>query len=425
MPLRVCLIALLVMTGEVFSAQEGPAGRCDPDNGGLTLPQGFCAAVVADGLGAARHMAVSPRGDLYVMLRRSAETARPGAIVALRDADRDGRFEQQERFGAGLNGTAIVWRNNALYVGTDTRIVRLRMTPDALVPASEPETIVEFPAQRSHAAKPFAFGSNGELFVHVGAPSNACQEPDRRAGVPGRQPCALLGLHGGIWKYDAEGTGQQHSEANRYATGMRHTTSLRVNPATGTIFQVQHGRDQLDTMWPQHFTAQQNADLPAEELQRLRQGANWGWPYCYFDLLQNKRVVMPEYGGDGKAEGDCAKYDKPLAVFPAHNAPLDLLFYTGAQFPAEYRSGVFITFHGSWNRSPLPMDGYNIRFVPFNGDAPSGPHRVFASGFPGKAQIMAPGEAAHRPTGLAQAPDGSIYVAEDTKGRIWRISYVG
>ena len=408
-----------------FAGQAQPRPLCDQGNGGLTLPPGFCAAVVADKLGTPRHMTVSPRGDLYTLQRDVRDSKAPGAVIALRDGDGDGRFERQERFGAKLEGTSIRWRDPYLYVGADTRIVRYRMG-SALVPEGEPETIVEgFNPDRQHSSKPFAFGPNGELFVHVGAPSNSCQNPDRKPTVPGQKPCPILDMHAGIWKYEANTPNQKHAAANRYSTGMRHTVSLEWNADSRGLYGVQHGRDQLDTMWPKMFTAQQNADLPAEELQRVVEGANWGWPYCYFDPVQNKRVTMPEYGGDGKAVGDCAKYDTPLAAFPAHNAPLDLLFYTGTQFPAEYRNGAFITFHGSWNRAPLPMDGYNIRFVPFKDDNPAGPHRVFASGFAGKPHIMAPTEAAHRPTGLAQAPDGSIYVSEDMKGRIWRISYTG
>ena len=98
---------------------------------------------------------------------------------------------------------------------------------------------------------------------------------------------------------------------------------------------------------------------------------------------------------------------------------------TCTQFPAEYRSGAFIALHGSWNRSPFPMDGYNVRFVPFMGGAPSGTQRVFASGFPGKPRIMRQNDADHRPVGLAQDRDGSIFVSDDVKGRLWRISYTG
>ena len=402
-------------------AQPGPRG-CDPGNGGITLPPGFCASVVADDLGAARHLAVSPNGDLYVALRR--EGAPPGAVVALHDADGDGRFEQQERFGPGLAGTALAFRENFLYVGANDRIVRYRMGA-GLRPASEPETIVDLPHDRQHAAKPFAFGPDGALFVHVGAPSNSCQEADRKPGVPGQQPCPLLATHGGVWKYDANRPNQKHDASKRHVTGIRHTVSLVWNPATKSLYGVQHGRDQLDTMWPKLFTAKQNAELPAEELQVYSDGANFGWPYCYYDPAQKKRVLAPEYGGDGTKEGDCAKFNAPLVPFAAHMAPNALLFYTGSQFPAEYRNGAFIAFHGSWNRAPMPQEGYNVMFVPLRDGKPSGEPRVFADKFGGATPVMDPEKAAYRPSGLALAHDGSLYVSEDAKGRIWRISYVG
>jgi glucose/arabinose dehydrogenase len=398
---------------------------CDAGNAGLTLPPGFCAAVVADKLGTPRHLTVSPRGDLYTVQRAVAEGVPPGAVIALRDADGDGRFEQQQRFGEGLYGTSIRWRDPYLYVGADTKIVRYRMG-DALVPGGQPETIVEgFNPDRQHSAKPFAFGPSGELFVHVGPPSNACQNPDRKPGVPGQQPCPILELHAGIWKYDAGTPNQKHAADKRYSTGMRHTVSLEWNDAVPGLFGVQHGRDQLDTMWPALFTREQNAELPAEELQQYTEGANFGWPYCYYDPAQRKRVLAPEYGGDGKKEGDCAKYEKPLVAFPAHMGPNALLFYTGTQFPEAYRGGAFVAFHGSWNRAPLPQKGYNVWFVPLTSGKPAGDARVFADGFGGPDVVMNPRQAAYRPSGLALARDGGIYVSDDTSGRIWKISYTG
>ena len=405
----------------VVTAQQRP-NPCDPGNGGITLPPGFCASVVADNLGATRHIAFSPRGDLYAALRREGTAA--GAVIGLRDADGDGKFEQQERFGAGLVGTSIAFRDNFLYVGANDRIVRYRVG-HGLVPGGEPETIVDLPGERQHSAKPFAFGPGNELFVHVGAPSNSCQNPDRTERAPGQQPCPLLERYGGIWKYDANTPNQKHAADKRIVTGIRHTVALVWNPATRALYGVQHGRDQLDTMWPGLFDVKQNANLPAEEMQLYTEGANFGWPYCYYDPFQNKRVLAPEYGGDGKKEGDCAKYAKPLVPFAAHMAPNALVFYTGSQFPQQYRNGAFVAFHGSWNRAPLPQEGYNVMFAPFTDGKPAGQPTVFADKFGGADPVMDPKQATYRPSGLAVGRDGSLYVSEDAKGRIWRISYTG
>jgi len=421
-------------TATVLAQQARPSpSPCDPDNGGLTLPEGFCAKVIAEVAAPARHVAVAPNGDLYTVLAVAGGPLAPPpsgpptpGVVALRDADRDGKYEQQERFGPGLQGTGILWHDGYLYVGSDTQVVRFRMDGKSLVPAGPPEVIVDgLPRANPHTAKSIAIGDNGALFVHVGAPTNACQVKDRQPGLAGENPCSQLELHGGIWKYEAGKAGQKHDAAHRFATGIRHTVAMAWNPTARQLYTTQNNRDQIDTLWPKSFTAEDNANRPAEEMQLLKQGANFGWPYCFYDLQTKKRLRNPEYGGDGKSEGDCAKYDKPIATFPAHNAPVGMAFYTGTQFPAEYRNGAFVAFHGSWNRSPFPMDGFNVRFVPFKGDMPSGDSRIFASGFAGKDVVKGPNDAVHRPVGVAQAPDGSLVITDDSKGTIWRISYTG
>ena len=136
-------------------------------------------------------------------------------------------------------------------------------------------------------------------------------------------------------------------------------------------------------------------------------------------------MLAPEYGGDGKQVGRCAQFEKPIAAFPAHYAPVDLLFYTGSMFPAHYRGGAFVTSHGSWNRAPEPMAGYQVVFQPFAGGKPAGNYEVFAGGFTGKDQIMSPAEAAARPNGTAQGPDGSLYITESLRGKTWRVIYKG
>jgi glucose/arabinose dehydrogenase len=159
---------------------------------------------------------------------------------------------------------------------------------------------------------------------------------------------------------------------------------------------------------------------------QVDQGDDYGWPYCYYAVDQKHLVLAPESGGIGKQVGHCAQKKEPVATFPAHWAPNALLFYTGAQFPARYRNGAFIAFHGSWNRAPEPQSGYNVVFQPLTAAGKSaGAYEVFADGF---APNVGTGRAtaatgAHRPTGLAQSPDGALYVADDTGGRIYRITY--
>ncbi|HEY7292245.1 MAG TPA: hypothetical protein VH583_20580 [Vicinamibacterales bacterium] len=409
--------ALLLATHGIRAAST-PA--CAPDNGGLTLPPGFCALVAAEGLGAARHLVAAPNGDVYVALR--GQNAK-GGVVALRDADGDGRFETKESFGSEST-TGIALHNGYLYVAHPLDVQRYKMTAGELKPAGEPETIVSgLPSEREHADKGLAFDGRGSLYINIGAPSNACQDPDRRPGVKGTDPCPLLEKHAGIWKFDENKPNQQEADGHRFATGLRQMPAITWHD--GAVYIVMNNRDQLDVFWPKLFTAKDNAERPAEPMYRATDGANFGWPYCFYDYEQKKLLLNPEYGGDGKEVGRCSQYTNPVAAFPAHWAPVDVMFYDGAQFPQKYRGGAFIAFHGSWNRAPMPQDGYNVTFQPFANDKPSGQFEVFARGFAGKDPLMQPNDAAARADGVAQAPDGSLYITDSQKGKIWRVLYNG
>jgi glucose/arabinose dehydrogenase len=411
----IATLAAAVLSG------RAAAPACDADNGGLTLPPGFCAVVVADDLGAARHLTVAPNGDVFVSLEN--RRAQKGGIVALRDTNGDGRADVKERFG-DEGATGIALRNGYLYFATTLSVERFKMAAGELKPSGAAEKIVvDLPKQGEHADKTFAFDGQGGMYVNVGAPSNTCQVADRKPKSPGQDPCPLLDQHGGIWKFSESKAGQTQASGSRYATGIRQIVALDWH--AGSLFAAMNGRDQLDTIAPDHFTAQDNAERPAEELLRVTAGANFGWPYCFFDLPQNKRLLSPEYGGDGKAVGRCNAFGSPVLAFPAHWAPVDLVFYTGTQFPKKYQGAAFVAFHGSWNRAPMPQDGYNVSVVPFSGAKPAGPYEMFANGFAGRTPLMRPNDAAYRADGVAQGPDGSLYIAESQKGRIWRVFYRG
>ncbi len=403
---------------------------CAPDDGGITLPDGFCATVFADSVGGARHVAVAPNGDVFVALqspqRRGAnESGRTpaGGILALRDQDGDGRADVRETFG-GTGGSGIALAPGWVYADQGTTIVRHPVPAGQLRPSGAAETIVEGLPTGGHAAHSLVVDGRGTLFVNVGSLTNSCQVKDRGTGSPGADPCTELETRAGVWRYRADQAGQKFGPAARYATGIRNAVAMTLAP-DGQLWVAQHGRDQLFQNWGEKFTAAQSAELPAEELFPVRQGDDFGWPYCYYDPTQQKLVLAPEYGGDGRTVGRCAQKKGPVAAFPAHWAPMAVLFYTGRQFPARYRDGVFVSFHGSWNRAPLPQAGYQVAFLPLRGGRAAGAHETFADGFAGGADRRQPGQALHRPVGLAQSPDGGIYVTDDVRGRIWKIVYVG
>ena len=395
---------------------------CDPDNGGITLPDGFCAFVVADRVGQATHLAVAPNGDLYVALRQGRDGP-PGGVLALRDTTGDGRADVRERFGES-GGTGLALRDGNLYFATDDAVLRYRLDGRRLTPAGPPETIVQgLPADRGHRAKTVALDERGNLFVNVGSPSNACQREDREPGSPGLDPCPELETRAGIWRFDAGRTGQTQTGGERFATGIRNALALTVHPENGALYGLQHGRDQLHQNWPELFTLEEGAERPSEILVRIERGDDFGWPYCYHDPELDRIVLAPEYGGDGEKAGRCEEKEEPLVTFPGHWGPHAIVFYGGKQFPERYRGGAFVAFHGSWNRAPLPQGGYNVAFVPFDESRPAGPYQVFADGFAGP--VKTPDGAEHRPAGIAQGPDGSLYVSDNVGGRIWRIVWRG
>jgi glucose/arabinose dehydrogenase len=340
-------------------------------------------------------------------------------MIGLRDANGDGKFEVIENFGDG-NLTGIGVRNGYLYAAGFNTVTRWKLTPGTLKPTGAAEVVVQgLPGERQHGDKGLAFDGKGSLYVNVGAPSNACQKPDRTPKAKGQDPCPILENAGGAWKFSDSKLGQKQADGVKFATGMRQFPAITWHD--DALYIAMNSRDQMDLMWPGQFTAQENAERPAEPLFRATQGADFGWPYCFFDYPAKKFFTNPEYGGDGKTSDRCGKFTPPVAAFPAHWAPVALAFHDGKGFPAKYKDGVFIAFHGSWNRAPLPQAGYNVTFQPMKDGKAAGAFEVFAQGFPGKASIANPNDAMYRPDGVAEGPDGSLFITDSEKGRIWRV----
>jgi glucose/arabinose dehydrogenase len=410
------------------AASPGALPRPDADDGGITLPPGFHAVVVADNLvprfksGALRFLSVAPNGDLYAKFSNRG-------LVALRDTNADGRADVIEKFGNG-NGTGVLVRGEWLYYSTTTGVYRYHYTPGELVPAGEPQTIVSgLPDRGQHNAKVFAFDGDGKLLVEVGSPFNVLSDPDRQRGAKGRSPEAIaefLQTHGGFWKFDPDKLNQTLADGTHFSTGHRHVLAVAWQPASSNFFACMMGRDNLDVVDPDDYDALDNAERDAEEFHLLKPGVNLGWPTTYWDPIKNARMVGPEYGGDNRKRDDNPAFDKPLIAFPAHWAPLQMCRYNGTQFPEKYRGGMFLAFHGSWNRAPRPQAGYKVVFIPFDEHGmPAGKWEDFAEGFPGVEYFTNTRDARYRPGGVAVGPDGSLYIGETEKGRIWRVIYTG
>ena len=386
----------------------------------LKLPAGFKAKTVVENFGRTRHLAVAPNGVIFVKLNRPKDGQ---GIYRLEDTNGDGKPEKITGFG-NYGGTGIYISDGYLYASSDEEVFRYKLDDNYnVVNPDQPEKIVTGLLNRGeHESKSIVLDHSGNLYVNVGAYSNSCQFKDRQKGSPGQMPCPILDSAGGIWMFKADKENQTYGDAVHYATGLRNIVGLDWNTQTNSLFVMMHGRDQLHDLFPDMWDTKQSAELPAECMYELHQGSNCGWPYVFYDQIQHKQILSPEYGGDGK-KGPEKDYQDPVVTFPGHLAPDGLLFYTGSEFPAKYKNGAFVAFHGSWNRAPEPQAGYFVVFVPMQDGKPSGKWEVFADNFSGGAEKTASGRVDYRPCGLAQGPDGALYVTDDTKGTIWKISY--
>jgi glucose/arabinose dehydrogenase len=403
----VAVVALLAPVALIAMQRPAPPA-CAPDNGGLKLPPGFCAVVVDDDVGPVRQLTVGPDGALYAAISGHGFG---GGVRAYRDRNGDGKPDEHESFGP-RGGNDVKVHAGYLYLALQDRILRWKLTPGRLEPEGRNETIVsDLPTGGDHNEKSLAFGGGDSMFVSIGSATNSCQKRNRAAKSPGIDPCTELERRAGIWQFSAGKAGQTFASGRRYATGMRNPEATAIQPGTGALYAAINGRDQLGDSWG--FSPERNAENPAEELVKVGPGDDFGWPYCYYSVENKAKVLAPEYGGDGKQIGRCAKAKDTVLPFPAHWSPLAMTFYTSDAFGEKYRNGLFVAFHGSWNRAPLPQAGYRVVFAPFSDGKPTDQYETFASGRGGATDLRA--------TGVAVGTDGSLYISADQNGKIWKV----
>lgn len=430
------IVLLFLLCTSCNGFKNSPKG--DPDNGGLFLPDGFEALVVVDSIGKARHLAVNDNGDIYVKLTFNRAMDRSGGTVGLRDLDNDGKADSIIYFGdykdIGSSAVGVTIHNGYLYTSTVNQVLRNKLKPGELVPTSKTEIILTDldtnVAKNWHTTKPLAFDKNGYMYVPFGSPSDAGQDITKYGptGIPGGKgldPSPERINHAGIWRFDANKNNQTQKDGYKFATGIRSVVGMTWSPLDDNLYAVMNGIDNFHTIYPDLYSAWQGAVLPSEPLLKVTEGSDFGWPYAYYDHLQKKNILQPGYGGDGKIVGRAAEFDLPVIGFPGHWAPMDILFYQGNQFPERYKQGAFVALHGSTDRSPYPQAGFIVCFVPFENGKAKGEIEVFADGFTGVDTVVNTSDAVYRPMGLSTGPDGSLYISESNKGKIWRIMYKG
>jgi glucose/arabinose dehydrogenase len=341
----------------------------------ISLPPGFAIGVYAQGLNGPRMMAIGPDGALYVADRGA------NRVVRLVDANHDGQADGIQVVASGRDqpsSLAFDPRDGLLFVSESTRVWRLS-NPDAQGVYQDRQVIIDnLPAGGEHTTRTLLFSPDGaSLYVSIGSTCNVCIESDNRRAT--------------IMKFNADGSGGQI-----YASGLRNAVGLAIRPGTDEVWATNNGRDYLgDT-------------LPPETVYQVVQGQNYGWPRCYAGS-----IIDPNYG----SADSCNGVPTPAVEMQAHMAPLGLDFYTGSQFPADYQGSLFIALHGSWN-STVPV-GYKVMRVPVNGGQ-LGQAEDFATGW-----LAADGTVWGRPVDVVTAPDGSLFVSDDSAGVIYRIYYQG
>ena len=360
--LRLCVI--------LFASALAQSCWSEPRLDLINLPPGFNISVYAEGVENARQMVRGENGTIFVGSRRA------GKVWAISDTDGDQRADQVRLLDSGLTmPSGLEFRDGALYVGAIERILRYDGIESRLDQPPAPVVVSDaLPDKKHHGWKYLRFGPDGKLYIPIGFPCNVCDEEG----------------FGEIRQMNPDGSGMA-----TFAQGVRNSVGLAFHPDNGMLWFTDNGRDHLGD------------DLPADELNHApREGMHFGFPYCH------QGDLLDEEFGKGRS---CDDYTSPVAKLDPHGAALGLAFYTGTMFPAEYKNRLFITQHGSWNRSEKV--GYRILALEVSPDGTVLNQEVFASGW------LQGEEAWGRPNDVLVMPDGALLVSDDAADVIYRISY--
>ena len=346
----------------------------------LKVPPGFKVTKFAGGLKEPRMLAVAENGDLYVTRR-----APYSDVLLLRDADQDGLVDEPKPVAALPDVHGIALRDGKVYLAAVRKLYVADIKPDGTF--TEPKVLYDdLPDAGQHPNRTLAFSPGGELFLSVGSTCNEAPEANQENAT--------------MLRVKPDGTGR-----NVFAQGLRNTIGFDWDPATGALWGLDHGIDWLGDQ------------AQGEELNQIKEGKNYGWPFVYEAGVANVNRDPKPVVGDTWAQY-AAKCENPAQLLPAHAAPMQFRFYHAAQFPKDYQGSAFATLHGSWNRER--PSGYEVIRIPFKNGNP-GPAQEFLTGFlidHGQAQFG-------RPCGLAIDRNGSLLVSDDQNGNIYRVTYTG
>ncbi len=387
------------------SASNGPRVVRRPASASPKVPPGYQVDLFAENLEDSRALKVAPNGDVFV-----AESG-PGRIRVLRAADGAAKAAETQVFASRLDGPFGIAFYPAgpdpqwIYVANTGSVVRYPYRSGDLKARGKAETIVPvLPHGRGHSTRDIAFSADGrKMFVSVGSASNDAE------GMGRRDPAAIAAWEkehglGGAWGADTDRADVLAFDAdgkNRrvFATGLRNCVGLAVHPTTGDVWCSTNERDGLGD------------DLVPDYITRVREGGFYGWPWYYLGANED-----PNHRGERPDLRD--KVAVPDVLIQSHSASLQMTFYSGTQFPADYRGDAFAAAHGSWNRAK--RTGYKVIRVFLKDGVPTGEYQDFMTGF-----VVSDRAVWGRPVGVAVARDGALLVSEDGNGTIWRISHRG